>query len=391
VLLSIDAWWAELVRRAGDLDRVFRQDLEMDLPGWMHEHLGGVDDRLCWEFGPSLRGDGHRLVVTAESHSELRPLVTTLLERAPSLPDWEFYPYRPRESVEEALRTVEGRVGRRYDDVQARVVPGEHNRVDITFRSAAFPSAEDESATRAAFILTESLLGEEALDQWVGAIGVEPAPRPGPRLLGEEQPPAEEGELLALDGVQPAFAARVAAIQEGLPGTPWYEVDTENHPWSSFEVEAEEQEQDDWPGRSDLIAGITPFVELAQAIFDGSFRSKRFSRFGETFCYLKFDGIDGLDPAHFADRGELERAIDEVLMPARLGRTIGGGTGQRYSYVELALADVERVLPLLRARLQAGKVPRRSWLLFHDCELAEEWVGLYDDTPPPPGVAPLLG
>jgi hypothetical protein len=389
VLRKIDAWWAEFARRAGDLERVFKRQLEMDLPGWMREHLDAVDERLCWEFGPPLRGAGHRLVVTAESYSQLRPLVTSLLERAPSLPGWEFYPYRPRESVEEALRTVEGRVGRAYEDVQARVLSGKHNRIDLTFRSAAFASAEDESANQAAFVLTESLLGEDALDRWVGTIEVEPAPRPGPRLFGRKEPAAERGELLALDRVQPAFAARVGAIQEGLPRTPWHEVDTENHPWSSFEIEPEEK--DDWPCRSDLIVGITPFVELAQAIFDGSFRSERFSRFGETFCYLKIDGIDGLDPAHFADRGDLEYAIDEVLIPARLGRTIGGGTGRRYSYVELALADVERALPLLRGRLQAGKVPRRSWLLFHDGELADEWVGLHEDTPPPPGMPALLG
>jgi hypothetical protein len=96
VLGRIDAWWTEFARRSGDLQRVFARQLEMDLPAWMEEHLGSVDEALCWEFGPPLRGSGHRLVVTAESRSELRPLVATLLERAPELPGWEFYPYRPR-------------------------------------------------------------------------------------------------------------------------------------------------------------------------------------------------------------------------------------------------------------------------------------------------------
>jgi hypothetical protein len=387
VLRKIDAWWAEFARRADDLELVFKGQLEMDLAEWMHEHLDPVDERLCWEFGPPLRGQGRRLVITAESNSQLRPLVASVLERAPALPGWEFYPYRPRESLEEALQTVEGRVGGEYGDLSVRVGRGPHNQVELTFRSAAFKSAEDEDARRAAFVFTESLVGEEAMDRWLGSIVVEPAPRL--RLFGKEkQAENQGGEFLPLDRLQPAFEAMVAVIQQGLPATPWHQVDTDDHTWSTLELEAEEQ--DDWPNRLDLLLGITPFVELVEASFESSFRSDRFSRFGETFCYLKIERSADLDPAQVADREPWERAIDEALVPLGLGRTIGGGTGKRYSYVELALTDLDRSVPLLRARLQAI-VAQRSWLLFHDCELADEWVGLHDATPPPPGTPPLLG
>ena len=72
------------------------------------------------------------------------------------------------------------------------------------------------------------------------------------------------------------------------------------------------------------------------------------------------------------------------LRPARAGCVIGGGTGLRYSYIDLALTDVRRGSDLVRQRLRAGNVPKRSWLLFHDCEWAREWVGVWDDTPRPP-------
>ena len=73
-----------------------------------------------------------------------------------------------------------------------------------------------------------------------------------------------------------------------------------------------------------------------------------------------------------------------MLIPARAGCVIGGGTGLRYSYIDLALADVDAAIPLITRRLRAGKIPRRTWLLFFDAPLAHEWIGIYGDTPVPP-------
>ena len=73
-----------------------------------------------------------------------------------------------------------------------------------------------------------------------------------------------------------------------------------------------------------------------------------------------------------------------MLIPAGLGCQIGGGTGWRYSYVDLALTDVEKGIEAVRARLRAGNVPRRSWIQFFNAEWEQEWIGIYPDSPPPP-------
>ena len=50
-------------------------------------------------------------------------------------------------------------------------------------------------------------------------------------------------------------------------------------------------------GFSDLIVALTSNVELFQAIHSGQpFVSSCHSKIGETFCYLKIDGIDGESP-----------------------------------------------------------------------------------------------
>jgi hypothetical protein len=67
-----------------------------------------------------------------------------------------------------------------------------------------------------------------------------------------------------------------------------------------------------------------------------------------------------------------------------VGCVTGGGTGLRYSYVDLALVDLKAGLALAREVLQDGRAPLRSWFLFFDAELQVEWLGVYDDTPAPP-------
>jgi hypothetical protein len=117
---------------------------------------------------------------------------------------------------------------------------------------------------------------------------------------------------------------------------------------------------------------------------DALFYSERYSRHGETFCYLKLDGKAELDEEKFPDRASVEDALNEILVPALAGCVISGGTGLRYSYIDLALADINAAVPLIKTRLRAGNIDRRSWLLFFDATLAEEWIGIYDDSPAPP-------
>src|SRR5262245_36475517 len=99
-IARIDSWWQEFQVKSGDLAALFSRKAQWDLPEWMARHLGDVHPKLMWEFGPAVRNGGHRLVITPEGQHHLRPLVRTLLERAPSVPGWEFYEYRLAEDLE---------------------------------------------------------------------------------------------------------------------------------------------------------------------------------------------------------------------------------------------------------------------------------------------------
>jgi hypothetical protein len=65
------------------------------------------------------------------------------------------------------------------------------------------------------------------------------------------------------------------------------------------------------------------------------------------------------------------------------------GTGLKYAFIDLALADIERAVPVIRNVLRKLKTPERSWLLFLEPELADEWVGVW--RPDSPGTSGSIG
>jgi len=378
---KIDAWWHAFRKKQRDIIQLFQNQANWDLHGWMEENLQCISPHLMYEFGPPVRCDGHRLVITPESEVHLRPLVSLILERAPILPNWEFYPYRLPEDVEQAELAVKGRTGGSIQDLTVRPSIEEGGRVSLRYFSPRCRSVEDQQAFSEAFVATETLLGEEILDKWVGPIEIAPKPKPK-RFLGlfrnESQ---KEPNLIPLDRLKPTVDSLIASVLEQLPPGPVHTF-VDSLKWSG--VKANPQTSPDYEGQTDLFVATTPLLRTWQAAHSRGFYSERYSRCGETFCYVKLDGAEGLENSRFDDRAQIEDALDAALRPSGLGCAIGGGTGLRYSYVDLALTNAQPGIDVVRTVLSEGNVPKRSWVLFYDVVLAQEWVGVFDDSPPPP-------
>jgi hypothetical protein len=173
----------------------------------------------------------------------------------------------------------------------------------------------------------------------------------------------------------------IDAIRSELPEKPHYKwfKDAE---WSLLKLKPEEA--DDYPLRRDLLTHVTLNPELVGASFRQGFSSQRFSRHKEVFCYLKIDGAEVLEGSRYSDRSEIEDALNEFLTGSNVGCVIGGGTGLRYSYIDLAVLEFTKTTRAVCEFLRAGQLPHRSWLLFMDAEYCGEWLGVHSDTPAPP-------
>jgi hypothetical protein len=375
VLDKVDAWWQAFGCQHSAITRTFQQRQTcFDVSRWMQEHLQTIDDRLCWEFGPAVHTKGHRLVITPECEHWLRPTVRTILERAPQIEGWEFYPYRLPEDAEQAMASVAGRVGLDIAGAAVEARIGDCRKVDLCFHFPPAMGAEDQEARCAAFVAAESLVGEEILDHWIGCIDL------GAPAVRKAKP---DCRLLSLDRVRPTVDALIGSLVEQLPSEPVWKT-IENCNWSGVELHPEEG-QTDYCARDDLFVAISGRLDVFEASHGGGiFSSACHSRCGETFCYLKIDGAKGLDRSQFHDRAEIEEALNSALIQEGIGCCFGGGTGLRYSYIDLALTDLPRAVEILRGVLLAGGIPKRTWLQFFDDELAHEWVGIHEGAGAPP-------
>jgi hypothetical protein len=368
IIKLIDSWWSEFRSKAQDIEALFNQQQKWDLAKWMQDHLQKIDLQLMWEFGPGVTG-GHRLVITPESERQLRPLVEIILKRAPTLPGWEFYQYRLPEDADLAVQTVKARTG---GDISRTMVKGKRgalNRVDLTFAAPGYRGHDDEKARGDCFVACETLLGEEVLDTWIGYIDV------------ADKAPAD-GEFLPIAELLSVVKGLIAEEVKSLPDKPCHET-SNSSTWTMLKLEPEKLS--DYPGQSDMFLGKTMLVEMWRCAHGGQeFDSKRYSKHDEVFAYVKLDGSQGLDQEKFADKAAIEDALDAVLLPNGVGAVIGGGTGLKYSYIDLALIDVPKAIELIKICLKNGNVPKRSWILFFDAYLLDEWIGIWKDSPPPP-------
>lgn len=378
----MDAFWRGFAEHTDDFAAAFRRESDFDLVGWMQANLGAVDPRIMWEFGPARQGPGHRLVATTEGAHHLRPMVDALIERGPSIEGWELYGYRMGDPPELALQGVQARTGVDMSDAKVSVAAGEHRTVAVRVCTPQMRWGRDDAVWNAGLVALESLVGEETLDRWIGAVDVTPMPKPVKSWgLGKGGP--VDDTLIPLGELR----GRVEELVEGLEAErrpePLHRLDPEGAEWNMLRLEP--QEGADYSGQADLAVVRTCLLDLWQATHGpGLFFDERFSAHGECFAYVKIDQ-QHVDRERRVDaKTPIEEAVLAHLGAQERGALFASGTGLRYAYLDVALSERERGVAELRELLRGLGLPKRSWILFFESHLAGEWVGIHPDTPPPP-------
>lgn len=325
--------------------------------------LRAIDGRLTCELEPG-RATASRLVISCEEARELQPLVDHLIRRAPA--GVEAAGFREPERVDAAVRSVERRFRVAASKWKAEFTEPVGGALQLVWHG---PRDHELDAARA---LTKALLGERELFDWVGPVEVA-EPSLTSLLL--------RGGRARVDELPAAFTSARQALLSRRPDSP-LQIHSRTGPegkWVVAQLDPHRPREGLLP---DLITLRTSDPELLGVKLMGlPFSSRRFSRFDESFLYVQCE-VPPEDAARLSLR--LDEQLDAELQPERLGRVIGGGTGERFSSVMLVVRELGRALPRIREALIAAQAPKSSWIRFFDDTLAHEWLGVWPQTPPPP-------
>jgi hypothetical protein len=290
---------------------------------------------------------------------------------------------------------------------RARVGVTRGHLLEVVLACHEFASSEDARGHDAAQALVQRLIGDRAFEDWVARISIQSAPRPNAlQVLGAG---AVQPLPLSLAELDAAILAAERGVLAGLTDAPYHSF-CERAEWSLFELNEELRVSDvarpsplaglsslakpgedlaapafyDMPPQADLLLATTLCPEALKCFLKGEpFTSRRFSRHGERFCYLKLRLTEADEEGRQRRRAELEDQLNRALVPGRLGCVVGAGQGSEFVYVNLALTQIEPALEVLRRRLQRFGVGDEVWLLFCDDEWREEWVALGTASQPP--------
>lgn len=368
---KINEFWQAFIENEENIWKRFKNENQFDVAKFINKHLTPISKHIMWEFGPALNNNNsHRLVLSSESKKEYRPLVEKFIEKAPLLENWEFYTYRPSEDLENAKATVQARTGGNLNDLFFQIYINEYNQIDLFFIRETCKSDQDfNQAFNDVFVALETLIGEEYLDKWIGLIEV------------DLQKQKDNSEVYPIEKLQDYVVNEIMKMKLTLP-TNFYYDRWQDSKWTSFEI-AKPKKQENYYSKDDLLFAISMDNKiLATTLSNIPFYNERFAE-KETFCYIKIDGLGVETESPEKVRAVYEDVLNEVLIQNGLGCTIGGGTGLRYSYIDIALADLEEGIHAIRAALLMKNITKNAWIFFFDLDRKTEWIGIHNNSPRP--------
>lgn len=333
---------------------------------WVGKYLPPINPNLRWEAGPGPQLKTYDFTVTCEQHRELQPIVDSIIRKIKKkkIKDWQFYGSRRAMPLNLIEKAFAARGGGKVPSFKVEVKTDIDKSIALTFISKDFSGDNIRKDLGSASLLIELILGEDNLNHWIGTVATK-------KSKGSSKAGSVVGDATAF---LHAFDKEKSAVVSKLPAQfYWEQKPPEQQALVRYTPKGAGAE------RKTLITWLPGFERAAGS---NLFSSERFSKRGEAFCYVQARGVAELVLPE--KREALEKTIDKELRAAKLGCVVGAGSGTMESiYIDLCLPSVENAIPKLRELCAALKLPKGTRLRFYDPEWRYEWVGMFDETPPP--------
>lgn len=143
------------------------------LAGELGRLVAAIHPALEWETGAGV-SSRHSLVITGAGAAELRPLAERIRRAAPAATsDWQYFAARQGNPALFESRLAFGGVdielGR---TVVAVEIDADRQKLDVVLFHPAFSQLGETESNRVAFLALDWLVGEDAVERWIGTIDV---------------------------------------------------------------------------------------------------------------------------------------------------------------------------------------------------------------------------
>ncbi|WP_329104209.1 DUF695 domain-containing protein [Micromonospora sp. NBC_01699] len=225
-------WWPGARSRveAAIADGTWSDDLIAEVSG----RVKAIDRELEWEFAQGARA-GNALVVSAAGAPRLRAVAERWRRAAPAADErWEYHSTRqPDPNSLSAALTVSGQEIKLPELRFACRIDPDRYEVDVLVHHPAFAQLGEPDRMRVAFLALDWLLGEVAVELWVGVVEVSatlpPRTESGEALtevIAQLARRLRETSWLLLERAPVAGKAQVAAVRHPLKPIRWPHLDT---------------------------------------------------------------------------------------------------------------------------------------------------------------------
>lgn len=385
---AIDArivkFWQNFSEQSSAISEAFGQNHSDELVNRINAILKPIHQELMWEVSRDPLPDSNTLVltVTAEDNFGLRTLSKAIIDAAPEIAGWRTSEYKVALPGYDVYSHTG--IARDYSNATGKITETSYGCFNLTLRSEHFKTENDPADWNDMFVIVPHRFGEELFEVWIDWIFTEPdktvQPRIGSSLFGrqrqkpKEEKNADDSALLPIAELTSKLNLAVAEKIDNLPPEPCWQRE-----FPSLAVMKSPNPQEE--GR---FTFTTPYPEIIIAYGNRyTFHSANFTRYDEKIAYLKMVG-------HFIDEHELEKRyaleeeLDRQLRSRQAGCITGGGIGIGVSFIDLFISDLPVAVEILRDECLRIGIAQNSWLLFLDTYWIDEWVGMAENSPPPP-------
>lgn len=308
---------------------------------------------LAWVFGPGENKTGHSLTLSGEGILAKQFVAEYWLSQAPKLKGWTFYASRqPSDSFDGITLHLE-KDHETFKPIEFWIFPyvnQESEKIDISVWHPSIKRLPERARFMALFLMLDELLGEHGTQNWIGEIKF------SEDQLKKSVPIAELHDLIA-----------EVEQEHGWNKHPPTET------YSSYHLKEQESE---WL-RSDTVAGSSRFFRLLGDYFDEQGPCEHpLPDLGIDFVFIAIPTQHFPKGSEVSGRGEIEDDLITALEAEASGISLGGATGFKNCYIDLALYDGDRSLDIIKTVLRKHRVPKQSKIHFFTSDRAKEVISI---------------